>query len=399
MPEKTWEIPPGMRDFLPGDAREKRALEDKWVELFTAWGYQEVLTPTVEYLPSLTVDSGDEIRDRLFQFFDHQGRILALRPEMTIPIARLVATRLTRWSLPLRLYYAANVFRYAEPQAGRQREIFQAGVEVIGAPGPVADAEIVALAVEALRQAGLTDFQISLGQIEVFNGLMEELPLAGEHKARVRQLVAKKDFVGLRELLAATGLPAAQADLLLHLPTLHGGPEVLTQAACLAVNQRAAAGLENLSQVYAALQAFGVEAFVALDLGVLRGFDYYTGVVFEGYTFGVGFPICGGGRYDRLLARMGYDCPATGFAIGLDRVLLALSRLRQPVAAPVADVLVGGVDLAQVIAIARELRAAGLVVETDLLGRDRAGLVAGATARGIKTVRFAAGAAGEMGAE
>ncbi|MTV49032.1 ATP phosphoribosyltransferase regulatory subunit [Heliobacillus mobilis] len=381
------QIPAGMRDLLPGDARNKRILENKWTDLFTTWGYQEVITPTVEYMDALAVDTGEEIRDdRMFQFFDRQGRILALRPEMTTPIARVVATRLKKSQFPLRLHYAANVFRYDDPQAGRQREIFQAGVELIGAPGPLADAEVIALAVEALRQSGLEDFQISLGQIEVFNGLMEELPLSDEQKSKVRSLVAKKDFVSLEEMLAKEGLNDSQAELLLKLPTLHGGREVLVQALPLAVNERARQGLNNLRQVYDALRTYGVEDYVALDLGVLRGFDYYTGIVFEGYTVGLGFPICGGGRYDGLLGQVGFDCPATGFAIGLDRVLLALSRSREPEPVPVPDMLIGGDNTEKIIAVAGRLRQEGRSVEIDVLGREEAELKAYAALRGIEEV-------------
>ncbi|MBC9784717.1 ATP phosphoribosyltransferase regulatory subunit [Heliobacterium chlorum] len=383
------QIPAGMRDLLPGDARNKRILENKWTDLFTTWGYQEVITPTVEYMDALAVDTGEEIRDdRMFQFFDRQGRILALRPEMTTPIARVVATRLKNSQFPLRLHYAANVFRYDDPQAGRQREIFQAGVELIGAPGPLADAEVIALAVEALRQSGLEDFQISLGQIEVFNGLMEELPLSDEQKAKVRSLVAKKDFVSLEEMLAKDGLCESQAELLLKLPTLHGGREVLVQALPLAVNERARQGLNNLRQVYDALRTYGVEDYVALDLGVLRGFDYYTGIVFEGYTVGLGFPICGGGRYDGLLGQVGFDCPATGFAIGLDRVLLALSRSREPEPVPVPDMLIGGDNTEKIIAVAARLRQEGRSVEIDVLELEEEGLKAYAAQRGIEEVVF-----------
>ncbi|WP_235919633.1 ATP phosphoribosyltransferase regulatory subunit [Heliomicrobium undosum] len=377
------QIPPGMRDLLPGNAREKRLLENEWVKLFSSWGYQEVATPTVEYLDTLALDTGEEIRDRLFQFFDRQGRILALRPEMTTPIARLVATRLRQCPFPQRLFYAANVFRYEEPQAGRQREISQAGVELVGAPGPLADAEVIAMAVEALRASGLEDFQISLGQIEVFNGVMEELPLDAPTKARVRALVAKKDFVSLEELLATSGLDKAQSDLLLKLPTLHGGREVLIQALPLAVNERARRGLENLRAVYEGLRTFGVEDYVAIDLGVLRGFDYYTGVVFEGYTVGLGFPICGGGRYDSLLGQFGFDTPATGFALGLDRVLLALSRSREPKPAPASDVVIGGGNPCKIMAEAARMRKNGLSVEIDLMNRSEAELEQYAAARGI----------------
>ncbi|MCW2278022.1 ATP phosphoribosyltransferase regulatory subunit [Heliophilum fasciatum] len=382
------QIPAGMRDLLPGVACDQRQLESRCTGLFTSWGYQEVITPTLEYLDAITIDTGEEIRDHLFQLFDRQGKILALRPEMTTPIARVVATRLRGAALPLRLCYAANVFRYEEPQAGRQREIAQAGVEMIGAATPLADAEVIALAVEAIKQSGLEDFQISLGQIEIFNGLMEELPLTVEQKSKVRTLVAKKDFVSLEELLNSYGITGAPADRILQLPTLHGGAEVLEQAAWLGVNDRARQGLENLRQVYQALASFGVSDFVALDLGVLRGFDYYTGIVFEGYTVGLGFPICGGGRYDNLLGQLGYPCPATGFALGLDRILLALARTNPPARATSAVYLIGGDDTAAMLNKATQLRSQGLSVEIDVLGRDEASLQAYAQTRGITQVQY-----------
>ncbi|KAB2952656.1 ATP phosphoribosyltransferase regulatory subunit [Heliorestis acidaminivorans] len=381
-------IPAGMRDFLPGEAQLRRVLENKWAQLYTSWSYEEVMTPTVEYLDVLTIDTGEEMAGRLFQFFDRKGHIMVLRPEMTTPIARLMASRLYKDTLPQRLFYGANVFRYDEPQAGRQREIFQSGVELIGASSPLADAEVIALAVEALRQSGLEEFQISIGQIEVFNGIMDELPLSPEDKSKIRDLVAKKDFVSLEEFLQNHHLNLEQAELLLRLPTFHGGKEALEEASILAVNEKARQGLENLHQVYSALCLYGVEEYVAFDLGVLRGFDYYTGIVFEGYTVGLGFPICGGGRYDRLLSQVGYDCPATGFAIGLDRVLLALSRNQQPKTHTKPDVLLGGDDLVEIFAKAARLRARGFRVEVDVLGRQEEALKAYGRERGIADIIY-----------
>ncbi|QGG49029.1 ATP phosphoribosyltransferase regulatory subunit [Heliorestis convoluta] len=382
------QIPAGMRDFLPGEAQMKRALENKWAQLYTSWSYEEVITPTVEYLDVLAIDTGEEMAGRLFQLFDRKGHIMVLRPEMTTPIARLVASRLYKEPLPQRLFYGANVFRYDEPQAGRQREIYQSGVELIGAPGPLADAEVIALAVEALRESGLEDFQISIGQIDVFNGIMEELPLSPEEKVKISRLVAKKDFVSLEEFLDDHPLNLDQAELLLRLPTFHGSKEVLEEASILAVNEKARQGLENLRQVYEALSLYGVQDYIALDLGVLRGFDYYTGVVFEGYTEGLGFPICGGGRYDRLLAQMGFDSPATGFAIGLERVLLALSRSNQPSPYPMPDVLLGGDNLPEILGKAARLRARGSIVEIDVLGLQEEALKAYARERGIRNVVY-----------
>ncbi|NPV26148.1 MAG: ATP phosphoribosyltransferase regulatory subunit [Firmicutes bacterium] len=326
MNKLMWPIPTGLKDLLPEEAKRKRTLEANLAALFERWGYEEVITPTFEYYETLAMDLGSEAEDELFKFFDREGRLVALRPDMTTPIARLVATRLRNSPMPLRLYYLANVFRYEAPQAGRQREFYQAGVEFIGEPDARADAEVIALAVEALESSGLRDFQISLGQIEVFNGLMEETGLSPEQKKKVKETIARRNLVGLEQLLIEYRVATRQSESILRLPHLHGGTEVFTQARNLTTNVRAQAALDNLERVFELLDGYGQTKRVCVDLGVLRGFDYYTGVVFEGYTADLGFPLCGGGRYDRLLGKFGFDCPATGFALGLERLILSLIK-------------------------------------------------------------------------
>lgn len=379
------QVPTGFRDLLPGEAKQKRQLENRFIDIFEKWGYQEVATPTVEYFETLAQDESSGVGDQMYRFFDRDGRILALRPDLTTPIARLAATRLRGYPLPLRLFYLASVFRYENPQAGRQREFSQAGVELIGSRSPAADAEVIALAVKSLENSGLDDFQIGVGQVEIFHGLMEEANLDEETRRRVRECMAGKDLVGLEAHLVKANVSPALRDLLVSLPTLHGGPEVIDRAMGLIDNRRARQGLTNLIQVFSALTAAGVGDRVTVDLGVLRGFEYYTGVVFEGYARGIGFPVCGGGRYDQLLEKFGFASPATGFAIGLERLMLALGTA-EPQVDRGPDYLVAGKDMAAVADKANSLRQQGFAVETDLADRSPAELVKYARERAIGTV-------------
>ncbi len=322
----TWPIPAGTRDLLPGEARRRRALENQMVTVFERWGYQEVATPTLEYFDTLAIDLGEEVGEELYRLLDRDGRLLVLRPDMTTPIARLVATRLRNQPLPLRLFYLANVFRYESPQAGRLREFGQAGVELIGSSGPEADAELIALAVEALRTAGLQEFQISLGEVQVINGLMEETNLPESVIRSLKRALTQKDLVGLEDRLLEHQVPLQKREMVLGISNFHGGLEIIQESRKLTSNQRTIQALDYLEQVWSSLIKLGVDSFVRLDLGVLRGFEYYTGIVFEGYSSDLGFPLCGGGRYDNLLSKFGYPCPATGFAVGIERLLLALDN-------------------------------------------------------------------------
>ncbi|MDA8233438.1 MAG: ATP phosphoribosyltransferase regulatory subunit [Clostridia bacterium] len=364
------QIPTGVRDILPEEAWRKRLLEDKFYRVFRSWGYQEVLTPTFEYYQAMVTGGDAKQEDNMYKFLDRKGQILSLRPDMTTPIARLVATRLKEVPLPLRLCYLSNVFSHEDPQVGRQREYFQAGVELLGTTGGEADAEVIAVAVEALKASGLQEFQIHIGQIEVFNGLMEELGISQEVKEKIKAAIGNKNFVGVEEYLEGSNLSRERREELVRLITFHGGKEVIEEGYRVAGNNRARAALDNLAEVYDTLESYGVAGNVAINLGVLRGFDYYTGLVFEGYSSALGFPICGGGRYDGLVGQFGYPCPATGFAIGVDRVLLALGKQGDE-SSQVIDYLIVYEEStkSKALAKARELREQGLVVETEIMGR------------------------------
>jgi ATP phosphoribosyltransferase regulatory subunit len=320
------QIPYGTRDFLPREAGRKRMIEASLANMFARWGYDEVITPTIEYLETLTVGTGCDMQQHMFKFFDRNNHILALRPDMTTPIARVAATRLKESVSPLKLFYLTNVFRYEQAQAGRQCEFYQAGVELMGVPGPTGDAEIIALAVEAMLEAGLENFQISLGQVDFINGIMEDSSLSSPQRQQVKQAMLTRDLVGLGEILATSGLDQSVQSMLQQIPVLHGRESLLTQAAKMVKNEKSRKALENLSEIYDLLQVYGVDKYVNFDLGIIRDFEYYTGMVFEGYTPGLGFPLCGGGRYDQMLTSFGAECPATGFALGIERVMLALER-------------------------------------------------------------------------
>lgn len=352
-------IPDGMRDLLPEEINVQEKLEKQVLALFGRWSYQKVATPTLEY--AACVQPEGEQEDELYKFFDRRGRVLALRPELTTPIARLVSTRMRGAGFPLRYCYGADVFRNSD---SRYREFRQLGVELIGSDAELADAEVIALAVESFKVLGIKDFQLNLGHMGIFSELMTQSGVQGELRNKIEEALARKDFVAIELLAARSGLPEKAQSLLQRLPHLHGSEEMLDEILTLSESADTRAAVESLRRVYGYLRDFGVQQNIALDFGILRGFSYYTGAVFEGYVPTIGHPVLEGGRYDSLYADFGFPQPATGFAIHLG----SISELFQPenMQVPAADVLVGGTDPQKVIARCRDLRAEGKVVEMTL---------------------------------
>ena len=361
------QVPYGTKDILPTDAALKRTMENELVRLFLAWGYKEVITPTFEYHETLKAGAPDTADDSSFRFFDRNGRMLALRPDMTTPIARVAVMRMKEYPLPLRLFYLANVFRQEETQAGRQCEFYQAGVELLGAGGVAADAEVVTLAVESLLAAGLTDFQVCLGQVDFISGIMSEAGLDAPTGHKVKQALIERNMVGLAELLEECRMEPGIRQLLQQLPMLHGKKEMLQEIKGQVKNK------SSQAEIYDLLEHYGIDRYVMFDLGIIRDFDYYTGMVFETYTTGLGYPICGGGRYDRMAAAFGREQPATGFAMGIERVLMALERQGLDSSEPARSLYVGWAEgkLPQAIAEVSRLRAGGGRVELGLHGQTR----------------------------
>jgi len=365
--QRKLQIPVGVRDLLPGEAFRKRSLENAFEKTFRTWGYNEVITPTFEFYDALSIGRGAEEEAQLFKFIDRQGHILALRPEMTTPIARLACSKMGDWRRPMRFFYMANVFSFEDPQAGRQREFYQSGIELIGDDTPFADAEVIALAVELLKESGLQNFQVSIGQVDILYGMMEELGLPEDQVGRVKAVITNRNYVGLQELLEEFKVPEDDKDRFMRIITTHGGRGVIQEARQLARNAKTLRALDILDKVYEALLAYEITSSVEINLGVLRGLDYYTGIVFEGYSSYIGFPILGGGRYDNLMEQFGVTCPATGFALGMERLMLSLEREGStPEVAVEPDYLIlyQVEQAAAAYKKARELREAGFVVVT-----------------------------------
>jgi ATP phosphoribosyltransferase regulatory subunit len=380
------EIPKGVRVYLPPQAALKREIETKLLSVFQRWGFQEIVTPSFEYYDVLALGLGEEVRDRTFKLTEQAtGRLLVLRSDITPQIARVAATILKDYPKPLRFCYNSNVFRYVEPQVGRHREVYQAGVELIGLELPEADVEMIAIAVECLNEVGLVDFKIAVSQVEFLRGLLEQLRLPYEAERPVQAALHRKDSSALDLLMEEFRLERSARDMLLALPNLFGSEEVLTAASRLVNNQRSEQALANLQTVYDMLKVYGLESFVLLDLSEIRGFDYYTGIVFEGFTANLGYEICSGGRYDHMIGRYGKECPSTGFAIDIEKLQMALERQGTLRSAMHVDFLIIDFkpDKREALRIAKELRQRGYRVARDIIHRDLAGSLAYAQRMGI----------------
>jgi len=319
--------PGGMRSYLPGLASELKEIENKINDVFKLWGYQPIITPTLEYYDSLIIGMGEGLNKELYKFIDYEGNILVLRPEMTAPIARTLAGRLDDLSLPQRLSYNASIFRYGEPQSGKNREIYQAGVELIGERNALADAEAIIIAIESLLNTGIEGFKIDIGHAGFLEGLLELMQLKSKEKRMFKNFLVQRDLVGLGNYISDFRSDVDELDVLEKLPQLRGNQGVLEKAGELVRNDLSSRALSELQQIYNYLEEYGLAGYINFDLSLIRGLDYYTGVVFEGFTEKLGYTICGGGRYDHLIRQYsGVDLPAIGFAIGIERVRLALRK-------------------------------------------------------------------------
>jgi ATP phosphoribosyltransferase regulatory subunit len=313
----TYPIPPGTRDVLPEEMRELRQIGDRMRATFEGAGYGEIHTPALEYEEVLRLGDASAAGAR-YRTFDEQGDVLALRSDMTIPIARVVATRYEDAEPPLRFSYSSRAWRATDRGVGEPREFLQSGIELIGIPGAEGDAEVVALTIAALDAAGLRRHRIGVGDGSLYNRLLDALDVPKESHLALLETLSRRDLVGLDMSVARLGVGEAQRELLVRLPELRGGREVLERA-----DGPVGDAVENLRVLYGELERRGVANRVIFDLGLVRELGYYTGAVFEVYDPAVGFALGGGGRYDELIGRFGRDLPACGVALDVQRVHLA----------------------------------------------------------------------------
>jgi len=352
------QVPPGVQCFVGDEARRRRRIEETVVSVFEGWDYEEIIPPLFDYADVFATPG---LAARTYSFVGRDGSLLALRPDFTSLLAKIAAGRLADRPAPIRLYYSGEVLRYEPPKAGRQSELFQMGLEHLGGDGRGADAEILAVAAECLESLGITEWVLALGHVGAFHGLVRALGLDEAASDLVGQRVEAKDADGVRAALAGAGARGPAAEALVRLSALAGDRASLAEAArVLGGCPEAAAAVDELREVADALAAAGLGDRVAIDLGEVRGLDYYTGLVFRVYARGLGFEVGGGGRYDTLLARFGRPMPAVGFMLGLDRVALLLDRQRPPAeTAGAAAERVEGDSLGSALARARARRQGG----------------------------------------
>jgi ATP phosphoribosyltransferase regulatory subunit len=311
-------IPSGTRDVLPEETREVRAITDTLRGVFERHGYGEIYTPALEYESVLARADMAEARPA-YRVFDESGAVLALRSDMTVPIARVVSTRYGSSEPPMRFCYFAHCYRGVRPQRGQPRELLQAGIELIGSPAPEGTAEALTVLCHSLDAVGLKDYRVGLGDASLFPALMASLQVPEDARTGLLEELVLRNFVGLEQALAESGLSREATALLLDVPQRRGGPEVLADLPDPA--QDAVTGLRRVLDL---LEPAAAER-VIFDLGLVRNIGYYTGAVFDVYDPALGAPIGGGGRYDELLGRFGRSLPAVGFALGVDRLHIALA--------------------------------------------------------------------------
>ena len=315
-------IPTGTRDVLSDELKELRALTAKLREVFARHGYDEVSTPTLEYEKVLT--HGDvRTTDSSYRVIDENGNVLVLRPDMTVPIARMVATRFANVDPPFRFSTIGRTYGAVRPLRGQLKESLQAGIELIGAEGEEANVEVLTVLCEALKNAGLDELKVGIGDARLYRTVLANL---GVPEAAVLHELETRDLVGLEREINALGLDESTVDLLVSLPRLRGGPETLDRAAGLHTGEQFMETLGSLRRCFELLDEKGCGETIIFDLGLVRDLGYYTGIVFEIYDPSQGLMLGGGGRYDDLLGRFGRDLPAVGFDISVENLHTATVR-------------------------------------------------------------------------
>lgn len=326
--------PDGVRDIYGEEYAQKLQVENQILSRLRSYGYEDIQTPTFEFFDIFSKEIGTTPSRELYKFYDKEGETLVLRPDFTPSMARCAAKYFMDKDTPLRFCYLGNTFTNTSSLRGKLKEVTETGAELIGEDGVEADAEIAALAIESLLAAGLKNFQLSVGNVEYFKGICVEAGLDEETELTLREFISGKNYFGAEELLLESAVEEEYRNALLKAADLFGSTDILSKAGELVNNERSLAAVERLFRLYEALCDYGVEKYVSFDLGMLSKYNYYTGVLFKAYTYGVGEPIAKGGRYDRLLSRFGKDAPATGFMIVIDDLMAAMHRQKISPAIP-----------------------------------------------------------------
>lgn len=324
--KKLLHTPEGVRDIYNVECGKKLALEGRIKKVFHLYGYHDIQTPTFEYFDVFRKEIGTVPSNELYKFFDKDGNTLALRPDITPSIARAAATLFQDEELPIRLCYTGSTFVNHSNYQGRLRETTQMGAELMGDDSVEADAEMLALVIESMLTIGLKEFQLSVGNVDFFQSLIEDACLDEEAELRVRELINNRNYFGVEEFLDSIQVKRSSKEAFSALNELVGGIDILAQAKNIAPNSKGVMAVKRLEKIYDTLKLYGVEKFVTFDLSMSGTYGYYTGIIFRGYTFGTGDAIVKGGRYDHLLEKFGKESASIGFVIVIDELMNALIR-------------------------------------------------------------------------
>ncbi len=317
--------PEGVRDIYNRECERKLYLQEKIHSVLKKYGYRDIQTPSFEFFDIFSKEKGTVASNQMYKFFDREGNTLVLRPDMTPPIARCVSKYFMEEDMPIRLCYSGQTFINNAEHQGKLKERTQTGAELLGENTADSDCEVLAVTIEALLECGLTEFQIEVGHALFFEGLLDEAGISEEDKEEIRELVENKNFFGMEEYLSNLAVNKSLKEVFLRLPEFIGSGEIISQAKTLISNKKIDRALSRLEKVYTLLSYYGYDKYVSFDLSTIAKRNYYTGIIFAGYTYGVGDAILTGGRYDNLVRQFGKDIPSIGFGIDLDRMLMAIS--------------------------------------------------------------------------
>jgi len=326
MNKKLLHTPEGVRDIYGEEYARKLAIEQKIQHIIRSYGYEAIQTPTFEYFDVFSNEIGTTPSKDLYKFFDKEGNTLVLRPDFTPSIARCATKYFMDEQVPIRFCYLGSTFLNTSNLQGKLKEVTQLGAELINDDSVEADAEVISMVVEALQNTGLKQFQLSIGQVEFFKGLCEEAGLDEKTEYALREYISAKNYFAAKELLDNKGVLEPYHSILLKVADMFGNMTSLSETRKLVKNHRSLAALERLEKIYEVLKLYRISDYVSFDLGILSKYNYYTGMIFKGYTYGVGDAVVKGGRYNNLLQQFGKDAPAVGFVMIIDDILEALSR-------------------------------------------------------------------------
>ena len=364
MSKRLLHTPEGVRDIYGREYARKLQVEEKLHESIRLYGYEDIQTPTFEFFDVFSREIGTTPSKELYKFFDKEGNTLVLRPDFTPSIARCAAKYFGEEQKSLRFSYVGNTFTNTSNLQGKLKEVTQMGAELVGDPSVEADAEMISLVVKALLNTGIQRFQVSIGQVEYFKGLCEEAGLDEETELELRAFISGKNYFAAQELLQERDVKEPYQSKLLKVADMFGDMFSLEEARELVGNERSLGAIKRLEKLYEVLKLYGVADYVSFDLGMLSKYNYYTGVIFRAYTYGVGDAIVKGGRYDNLLRQFGKNAPAVGFAVVVDSILEALARQRVEVAIPKEAQVIcySPENYQECLEKAQELRAQGIPV-------------------------------------